>query len=315
MIGSGLKKLALENGLKVSHGVAYGSLQGYAATMAEGAGFKQILFSTQIKDGESKSAFLEAVAAVDVKKEYRVIRFECVEDGIVVVFHDNPGTMAKIKGFIAWFIPLLRMYGATAANVCPVCGCEITNGKWVLAEGVARYVHEACAEKMARDMEADNTRTHEEDTGSYGKGLLGALLGATVGAVVWAVVLLLGYLTALVGLLIGWLAEKGYTLLKGKQGKGKIAILIVAIIFGVLLGTVGAYGISLANEIAQGTVEGFTYGDIPGLLLVLVLEDAAFRSSVIGNVVMGLLFAALGAYVVVRNTGREVAGKKMIDLE
>jgi len=53
----------------------------------------------------------------------------------------------------------------------------------------------------------------------------------------WAVVLNLGYVASLVGLLIGFLALKGYDLLKGKQGKGKVAILIVAIVFGVLLGT------------------------------------------------------------------------------
>ena len=36
MIGSGLKKLANENGMKVAHGVAYGSLRSYAATLSEG---------------------------------------------------------------------------------------------------------------------------------------------------------------------------------------------------------------------------------------------------------------------------------------
>ena len=38
MIGSGLKKLAQENGMTVSNGVAYGSLQGYAATLSQGRG-------------------------------------------------------------------------------------------------------------------------------------------------------------------------------------------------------------------------------------------------------------------------------------
>ena len=36
MIGSGLKKLASENGMKVARGVAYGALRGYAATLSEG---------------------------------------------------------------------------------------------------------------------------------------------------------------------------------------------------------------------------------------------------------------------------------------
>ena len=39
MIGSGLKKYALENGLKVAQGVGYGSFRGYAATLSEGSGY------------------------------------------------------------------------------------------------------------------------------------------------------------------------------------------------------------------------------------------------------------------------------------
>ena len=40
MVGSGLKKFATENGMKVAQGVAYGNLQGFAATMVEGANIK-----------------------------------------------------------------------------------------------------------------------------------------------------------------------------------------------------------------------------------------------------------------------------------
>ncbi len=316
MIGSGLKKLAQENGMKVAHGVAYGSLQGYAATMSEGSGYKQILFSTAIKDPDRKKAFLEAVGGMDVQRRYRVQGLEFMTDGIQVIFLDNPGTMAKIGEFNAWFIPLLREYEATPMDICPECGCQITGGKWVLVNGVAHHLHDACAQKVVREVDADNTRQAQEKTGSYGMGLLGAALGATIGAILWAVVLMLGYVASLVGLVIGLLAEKGYTLFKGKQGRGKLVILIAAIIFGVLLGTFGAYGISLAVEISKGAfVDGITYGDIPGIILLMIQQDGEFRASALANVAMGLLFAALGVYALIRKTGKEVSGQKVIELE
>ena len=73
--------------------------------------------------------------------------------------------------------------------------------------------------------------------------LLGMAAGAALGAVVWAIVLSFGYIASLVGLLIGFLAEKGYSLCKGRQGKGKIAILILAVVFGVVLGTFIGVGV------------------------------------------------------------------------
>lgn len=69
MILSGLKKLAADNGMKVAHGVAYGSLGGYAASMSEGSGFKQITFSTKVAD---RDALLAAINQVDVQRNYRV---------------------------------------------------------------------------------------------------------------------------------------------------------------------------------------------------------------------------------------------------
>jgi hypothetical protein len=147
--------------------------------------------------------------------------------------------------------------------------------------------------------------------GSYGTGLLGALLGSALGAVAWAIVLNLGYVASVVGLLIGWLAEKGYNLLKGKQGKAKVAILIVAIIIGVLLGNVLADVFSLLPVVQE---YGMTYSDIPLIILGLLLEDSTYRAATVSNVLTGLLFAGLGVFALLRKAGKEVADTKFVDL-
>ena len=119
------------------------------------------------------------------------------------------------------------------------CGSQITNGSWYAVDGIAYHMHDTCADRVGQALEADAQQRKDEDTGSYGRGFIGALIGALLGSIVWALILYAGYVASLVGLLIGWLAEKGYTLLKGKQGKGKIAILVIVII--LLLGLIGAF--------------------------------------------------------------------------
>lgn len=315
MIGSGLKKLAVEYGLKVDRGVAYGNLQGFAATMCEGSGWKGISFATSLADPVQKTMFMDALAAVDAQKQYRVQKLSVAPAAIEVVFTDTIGTMGKIKEFLAWFLPLLQQYQASRYNVCTQCGGEVTEGKWMLINGVACYMHQSCAEKAKHDIAGENERRAQEDTGSYLTGAIGAFLGAVLGAVVWAVVLLGGYVASLVGLLIGWLSDKGYRLAHGKNGKGKIAILIVMIILGVVIGTVGADAIMLVQMVGNGELEGITYGDIPTLLTVMFFGDAEYRSITLGNMGMGLLFAALGVYWLVIRTGKEVAGEKIVELK
>lgn len=315
MVGSGLKKLAAEYGMKTGSGVAYGDLGGFAATLNEGSGWKQVVFATRFLDAVKKTAFMDAIQQVNVQKQFRVQNLGVGPRSIQVVFLDNPGTMKKIREFLAWFLPLLTEYGATGIHTCTECGCEVTSGRWILVGGVAYYLHDSCADKVIREIEADNTQRKEEATGSYFTGLIGALLGSAVGAVVWAIVLNLGYVASIVGLLIGWLAEKGYRLLKGKQGKAKVLILILVILAGVLLGTVGGDALTVAQMIGNGELPGFVLADIPWFLATMWAESPEYRSGMISNIGMGVLFAALGVWAILRKAGKEVAGTKVVELK
>lgn len=315
MIGTGLKKLAVEHGMKIDRGVAYGSFRGYAATMNEGSGWKQISFAVSFPDAVQKTAFMDAVNAVDLRKTYRVRNWGVGPKAIAVVFNDTVGTMGKIREFLDWFLPLLQQYQASAWNICPECGCEVTGGKWMLIQGVAYYMHDACVQKTAREIQESNERRTQEDTGSYARGTLGAFLGATLGAVVWALVLMAGYVASIIGLLIGWLSDYGYRLLRGKNGKGKLVIMILSVIFGVVIGTLGADVITLLRMIGAGELPGFVAADIPMLMLAVFIEDPEYRAITLKNIAMGLVFAALGVYWLVIRTGKEVSGDKIVELK
>lgn len=315
MIGSGLKKLAVANGLKVAKGVAYGSFRGYAVTMSEGAGFKQILFSAKFPDDVSRARFTTAVEQVDTQKEYRVQNIGITSRTIQIVFLDNPGTMKRIEAFLEWFIPLLHSSGVSTSDICPECGGQVIGGRWVMVDGCAHHLHDSCAAHVRQEIAQEAEDQKQQATGSYGLGALGAFLGAALGAVVWALVLMMGYVASIVGLLIGWLADRGYGLLHGKQGKAKIAILILAIIFGVLIGTYGGYVLSVMQAMNEYPIPGLTYADIPELISIMMEQDPQMRSGVISDVCLGLLFAALGVFAMLKKTSADLSGVKIVDLE
>ena len=315
MVGSALKKMAAENGMKVAKGVAYGSFRGYCTTLSEGAGYKQMVLATTFPEQSKQDELIGLVSRADVSKEYRVQSLDFAPNGINIVFLDNPGTMKKINAFIEWFFPLLEQYGASHIEICPECGMPVENGRWILRDGVAAfYVHESCGEKISRQIEEEKEEKKKPGNGSYGTGLLGSLLGALLGAIVWGIVLYMGYVASVVGLLIGWLANKGYDLLKGKQGKGKIIILIVAIVFGVLLGTILPDVVYLAQGIGSGEYI-ITYGEIFPVILATLLYEPEYQQSVLANGGLGLLFAALGVFALLRKASKEVADAKILYLE
>ena len=315
MIGSGLKKLAQEHGMNVDRGVAYGSLGGFCTTLTEGAGYKQIIFATRIADPVKLTELQTILNGRNLQKDFRVTGLTFTPKAIQVVFLDNPGTMKKIREFVEYFLPLLRAAEAVGIQFCPECGFEVAGGCWKLIGGVAYYMHQSCADKVCREITAGDETRRETDAGNYFTGLLGALLGSCIGAVLWAVVLYMGYVASIVGLAIGWLAEKGYNLLKGKQGRGKIVILVIAVIIGVLLGNFGANAITLAQQIGAGEWGSLGYGDIPVMIPVLLMEDSGYLMGNLANIGMGLLFAALGVWGLLRRTNAEVADIKIVDLK
>lgn len=310
MIGSGLKKLANQHGMTVSNGVAYGSLMGYATTLSEGSGYKLIDISTTFPELAQKDAFYAAVNAVDLSRTYRVQGMEIGNRRITVNFLDNPGTMKKLEAFIAWFYPLLAQHGATGANICAECGGDAAAGGWYMINGSVHRFHDSCAEHLKTTLETEQQTEREQDTGSYVQGFFGALLGSLLGAVVWAILYYVGFFASIAGLLMGWLADKGYNLLHGKQGKGKVAILVIVVILGVIIGILGGEAIYIAEMIGSGEAPGFVYGDIPFIILEVLMVDSQALATVAGNIAMGLLFAGLGVFALLKKSANEVADVK-----
>ena len=156
--------------------------------------------------------------------------------------------------------------------------------------------------------------------GSYITGLIGALVGALIGAVLWCLVMQLGVIAGIVGFVIGWLAEKGYTLCKGKIGKGKVVILVIAVIVGVLAGIFAAHYVDWYQAIAEyypdaayeinGIMIPVSYGDIPTLIIYDLSTNSEYLGATIKDTLLGLLFAFMGVFTLLKNASKQAAAKK-----
>jgi len=156
--------------------------------------------------------------------------------------------------------------------------------------------------------EATENETSSWESKNYGPGALGAFLGGLIGSVPWAFVYHMGYFVAWLGLVIGFLAKKGYELLGGKKGIGKIWIVCGATVFGVALGNVLPDFYEFAKLINSGEIPGKTYWDIPALYKDWAASYGLWPA-ILKNLALGLLFGLLGLSSLFKEMAAEVNTK------
>lgn len=312
MVGKGLKTFAAEKGLKVSNGVAYGIYRGFMLSMQEGNGWKSVAFAVRFPEEAALQAAVGFLNDKAVKKQYRISGCEAALSCVSVTFSDNPGTMKRICEFIEVFCDKLVALGGVGATHCSSCGQPLDGSAAVpaLMNGTVFYMHSGCLERDAAEL----LQTKEEisQKGNIATGVLGALLGAVIGAIPWAIAYYFGWFVAILGLLIGIAAKKGYELLQGKECKAKGVVIILATVFGVFLGESAAiiyaiYSMWLADpEIAA---QGVTILDAAFGFFSALFTDSSIIGDMAGDIFLGLLFAGLGIYPTVLSVFKST-GKK-----
>lgn len=134
-------------------------------------------------------------------------------------------------------------------------------------------------------------------------GILGAVVGALLGAVVWALVGMLGYIASIVGFLIAFLASKGYDLLHGRPGACKLVTLIVCVILAVLVGTLGTTAFQIHQVYVEENYSLYVTESVYFRVMIpLLLEDADFVASIVKDSLMGIAFAVLGCFGLLKAT-------------
>ena len=315
MVGNGLKKMAKEAGLNIDKGVAYGEYMGYSVTMWEGNGYKGLGVSARCTDESRLSAFLQQFDNKEMRKKYRIDQVHAWVEGMQIIFNDAPGTMKRYREFTEWLLPQLSLYGFLNSAYCPMCGLLLDGASSWRLDKLAVHGHDRCFASREQEEKAEVERIKNEDTGSYASGFLGAVLGALLGAIPWAIALFMGYIASVLGFLISLLSAKGYDLLHGKMGKGKLFIVTLVSAVGVVCGNILGDVISIAVMIGKGELFGASFADIPAIMAEL-FRDAEYMDMFQTNLKLGLFFALLGIAGVVwkmykENPTRVVSSKKL----
>lgn len=314
MIGIAYKKFASAKGFKFAKGIAYGNLNGFIVTLCEGSGYKEMLFSAVV-DKEA-GARISSLASEECKNKYRLLEFEVSGRYIYIRFGDSVGTLKRIESFVNEIVPLFKEYGAKGSDTCPNCLERLDSGAVTkLIGGHALKLHSSCAEEMIGRLR-ENEQAVSETKSNAGLGIIGALIFGIIGAIPWAIVYALGWFVGWLGALIGFMVVKGYELFKGKIKKSIIpvfaVIIIVCVIFAQFLGDAFQLGYYILNGDLEGSI-----GDIPSTILETLKEVPEYQTIFIKNIIIGLVFAALGVYGIFRNIISKVSSysEKVVDLE
>lgn len=337
MIGGGLKKLAADYDLTVEQGVAYGWLKGCYVTFSEGMGNKRLSLyvgshhagmdsQEDRQEGQLPAAMATADRICDLilaqagdDKKYRLMptgkgmAAVIITQGgsaVIVNFLDTIGTLSCVRAFIEDVLP--QVAPLTTPKACTLCGLETDSASLpvLLGGSVAVPMHSHCAEQM--NLAIEQKASQEKHT-FFLLPLLGALLGALIGALLWTGVGILGYMASLVGLVIAFLAAKGFSLLGGKPGKLMVITLLVCVILAVALGNLGTVVYQLHEIYQEGVADLKPWEEaVPKMefidnVLPDVWADAEMRSELVKDFLVGLLFAALGSFGTIVASGKKDA--------
>lgn len=300
MIGDQLLQLAEEYGMKYDQAVAYGILEGYAATFLDGTGCSRLMLTTRFESNTKKDALMDVINAQDLKNLYGIRKLQIAKKVIHIAFHNSTDANEKIRRFVDWFMPLLEQYGASKADICTQCQEPMAeeDAHWVLRDGaVAFRMHHSCAEELKNSVQSGN-HIQASDNGSLLKGILGALTGALLGALLWMLMELIHFYAPISGLAIGWLVVFFYGKLGGKTGKLRLPVLIAA----STLST--SFGVFLSAFATASNKSAF----------FAELGNPELWTSMAEYIALGLVFMALGLFVALKSERRRTTDMVVTDL-
>lgn len=121
---------------------------------------------------------------------------------------------------------------------------------------------------------------------------------------------MLGFFVGLLGFVIGFLTKKGYEILGGKPGRLKPWIIILVIIICVILGQFVANSIDMHQALQDEGYIGYTMFDLPIMVWEYFSLDEEYRGFFIKDIAMGLVFAFLGIFDILRSLNSEIRGNR-----
>ena len=126
---------------------------------------------------------------------------------------------------------------------------------------------------------------------------------------------MIGYVASIVGFVIAFLASKGYDLLKGPAGNVKVVVLIFCVLIAVLVGQMGTYAWQLHQVYTEEFSAMMSESDFFEFIIPRLRSDEEFTMQVLGDLGMGILFAALGCFSTLKAAGKKKQPQQTVAAE
>ncbi len=276
---------------------------------AEQAGFKKVagvwvgklsgfLFKLTESDKQSANFAVEFTLSGDDAKDTIVGKLDELAKSLVIDTYSVEDNSFKVqfiesngqyglKELLGAIVGALSEGGAHSA--CASCGSHsfvdfYTNG--VATTPLCGECYRSIAD--AKKIEANLPN-------NYALGMVGSLLGAVIGSVLWIVIGAIGFYASIAGYAIAFAAFKGYEVVNAKKTRVGIVINVSAIVIALLLAQYVGVFIDVVKEYPTLTVSQFV------TVTPELVKDMEFVKGMLPNMALGLLFAILGSYRVIKN--------------
>lgn len=188
---------------------------------------------------------------------------------------------------------------------CVRCGNPNVPVSGYFVNGATYLLCDSCAAELENQL-MQNQAQAKSRKGNLVAGVVGAVLGGLIGVALWFGVYQLGYLAAICGLVMAVCSLKGYELLgKHLDRRGIVICCVVLLAFTFL-----AVKLCWSYEL-YSALQSYGYADTFSdcfIYLEPTLEEMDLTGDYYGEMVLGYLFTALGAFGMIRQSYRSASG-------
>lgn len=286
-------------GFKQIGQISYGSWNNYAAAV-----YKYLMSTCYI----SLAVRLDKLPS-DVKKtikqtlkqagkKYRLAQLDKQAALFTATFGKNDDLSQEIPACLNLLTGALRAAGVGPADTCCKTGRPYPDSLCLLAIGQYASCQPVCAAALREESEKVQQKTEEnENNGSYGLGLIGAILGMLVGVAVNVLVALAtDRIYALLFALIPFAAMFGYKLFKGKLTKASLVIVVVLCLVALVLMPFVQTVIGVQQAVKEEFGRTLPLGDAIDVAKEVV-KQKGFLKEISGDLFKYAIFMALGVWI------------------
>ncbi len=304
-----IKEFLTNKGLTITGTTAFGLIDNYEVNFAvNSAQFSQpVAFHISFfAINEIKSEIWKQFNELNIKG----IGFSFTPYGMLFTFTGMTfGSIAKnINDNFDKIIEVINQYEVKKTPYCPICGSEITqeNSKTCTIQGFRITLDQDCVNKINHEIQADNA-AFEELPNNYGKGFVGILIGSIAGVVIAFILFMIGFISAISAVAGIWLGSYLYQKFGGKPNAVMVIMSSLTTLVFLLLFVFIIY-VYVANVAdINVTSTGFA------AFTEAMRNVPEFKTEFISNLLMTVLFSAIGAGYEAYSLFRKVKRNKSID--